>query len=215
GSLLPAVVIGWGLAVLLRRAGVGVAGSLVLHLIAGLVLVTVQFAPGTHLLGVPTPDTARSLARAVESSFAEFSELVAPVPARDGFLVVVAAGLWVFAYFLDTAAARFRGNVQGAVPHTAVFVTVGVLDRSSGRGRGAVDRRRPPPRGPRLHRPGGGRHRGRAGRGRRRGTVRPHLRTAGRPALAGPWRRAAHRGQPVRRAPFAAGPAQRRGRVHR
>lgn len=133
GSLLPAVVIGWGLAVLLRRAGVGVAGSLVLHLIAGLVLVTVQFAPGTHLLGVPTPDTARSLARAVESSFAEFSELVAPVPARDGFLVVVAAGLWVFAYFLDTAAARFRGNVQGAVPHTAVFVTVGVLARSSGR----------------------------------------------------------------------------------
>ncbi len=133
GRLLPTVVIGWALAAALRRLRAPVGVGLAVHLVVGAVLLTVQFAPGTHLLGLPTPDTAHALGRAIESSFAEFSELVAPVPPRDGFLVVIAAGLWIFAAFLDIAAERFHGTVQAAVPHTTVFVTVGVLARSSGR----------------------------------------------------------------------------------
>lgn len=133
-TLAPLVALAWFIPVLLRRvARWSVRSSLGVHLAVGIVVLTVRFAPGTHFAGVPTGRTVSALRDAVDTSFGDFSQLVAPVPVSDGFLVVLAGALWVFAYFADTAAMRYRGVVQAAVPHTAVFLALGILARGSGR----------------------------------------------------------------------------------
>lgn len=131
--LAPLLLMAWALPVILRRARLGVAPAMALHLAVGLVAVTVRFAPGTHLFGLPTPRSFRALGDGIDASFAEFSELVAPVQVTAGFLIVIAAAMWVFAFFADTAAMRYRGVVQAAIPYLAVFLTLGVLARGPGR----------------------------------------------------------------------------------
>jgi transglutaminase-like putative cysteine protease len=131
--LAPALLLGWAVPLVLRRLRANVAIALAVHVAVGIVLLTVQFAPGTHFLGVPSPATLTEIGAAVDASFGEFSELVAPVPASDGFLVAIAAGFWLFAFFADLAAMRYRATVQAAVPYLSVFLTVGILSRETGR----------------------------------------------------------------------------------
>ena len=132
-SLLPLVVLAWLSALALRRLRVVPPLAIGVHVAVGIVVLTVRFAPGTHTLGIPSGHTFSTLSAAIDSSFSEFSRLVAPVPVTDGFLVVIAGALWLFALFADAAALRYRGVVQAAVPHTAVFLAIGVLARESGR----------------------------------------------------------------------------------
>jgi transglutaminase-like putative cysteine protease len=136
--LLPTVLLAWAIPLALRRAGAGVGFAMAVQGLVATAALTIQFAPGTHTLGIPSPTSVSALAAAVRDSFAEFSDLVAPVAVSDGFLVVIAAGLWVFALFADTAAMRYRGTVQAAVPYTSVFLTVGILARTGGRTAAAV-----------------------------------------------------------------------------
>lgn len=131
--LAPSLVLAWAISAALRRLRVPAGAALAVHLVTGVVALTVQFAPGTHVAGLPTFHTLEVLGAAIEQSFADFSELVAPVPSTDGFLVVIAACLWVFAFFSDTAAVRYRGTAQAVIPHVAVFGSVAILARSSGR----------------------------------------------------------------------------------
>lgn len=132
-SLLPLIVLAWLSALVLRRLRVASLVAIPVHLAVGVLALTVRFAPGTHTLGIPSGHTLSTLSDAVDASFSEFSRLVAPVPVTDGFLVVIAAALWLFALFADAAALRYRGVVQAAIPHTAVFLAIGVLARESGR----------------------------------------------------------------------------------
>jgi len=132
-ELAVPVVAAWGLASTLRHLNVRIAVALALHTLVGVVLLTVMFAPGTHLLGVPTPDTLDLLSTSVSESFSAFSRLVAPVETTDGFLVVIAAALWIFAFFADTAAFRYAGPVQAAVPYLSSFLATGILAREHGR----------------------------------------------------------------------------------
>ncbi len=138
GRLLVPVAAGWALAVLLRRLGMGALLATAAHLVAGVFVLCWWFVPGTLAVVVPTPASAAAMADLVGRSFSEFSELIAPVPAQDGFLVVIAAVLWVFASFADTAAMRFAAPVQAAVPATAAFVAIGILAREPGRLAAAV-----------------------------------------------------------------------------
>ena len=139
GRLGPFVVLAWLTALVLRRLRAGIAVAVATHLVVGALVLTWWFAGGTQLLGVvPGPTSLDVLRSEISRSFAEVPELIAPVVATDGFLVVIAAGLWVLALFGDTAAFRYRGTVQAAVPYGAVFVATGILARDSGRVASAV-----------------------------------------------------------------------------
>ena len=134
GRLAPIVVLAWLTAVVLRRFRVGIAVSVVAHLAIGVAALSWWFAAGTQYLGVvPGPATLDAWRDEISRSFAEVPDLVAPVAASNGFLVVIAAGFWFLALFGDTAAFRYRGTVQAAVPYGAVFVATGILARDSGR----------------------------------------------------------------------------------
>ena len=132
------VVVAWAAALGTRRAGLRVSVSVAVQYAIGILVLSWMFAPGTLLVILPTPETWRVLAEEVAASFSSFSELVAPVPATDGFLFVIAAALWVIAGFADTAALRFRAPLQAAVPYVSTFAAVGILARDSGRTTAAV-----------------------------------------------------------------------------
>lgn len=133
GRLLVPLGAAWGIAVALRRVGVRTGAATAIHLFVGALVIAWWFAADTLWLVLPTPGTARALGEQISASFAEFSDLVAPVPASNGFLVVALAVLWVFASFADTASFRYRSPVQAAIPYAAAFVAIGLLARESGR----------------------------------------------------------------------------------
>ncbi len=133
GLLAIPVTVSWLLSLLLRRTGTGVALSSVVQTGVAVLVLSWLFAPDTLALFLPTPATWTALAAEVSSSFSSFSELVAPVPATDGFLFVIGAALWTIGTFADIAAIRYRAPVQAAVPYVASFVAVGILARDSGR----------------------------------------------------------------------------------
>lgn len=134
GRLGLLVALAWLVALVLRRCRMAVGPALLVHLLGGAVVLSLWFAGGTQVLGVvPGPATIDVLRTEIGAAFAAVPDLVAPVRPSDGFVVVIAAGLWVLAFFGDTAAFRFRGTVQAAVPYGAVFVATGILARDSGR----------------------------------------------------------------------------------
>jgi transglutaminase-like putative cysteine protease len=133
GPLSIAVVASWALAVLTRRLGLGVGWSGLVSTLAGVLVLSWIFAGDTTFAGLPTPATARAVIGEVRLSFVDFSSLVAPVRATDGFLVVLAAVMWSFTFFADTAALRYRGPVQAVIPYASAFVATGVLAREVGR----------------------------------------------------------------------------------
>ena len=128
-----ALVTPWLLALTLRRLRVGLAAALAAQLLAAVVLLTALFAPGSSRFLLPTPETARLLSSSISTSFTEFSQLVAPVPATKGFIIVIAVGFWLFISFADAAAFRFAGPAQAATPFLTTFLAVGLLSRDSAR----------------------------------------------------------------------------------
>lgn len=132
------LIAAWGVGVATRRGGLRVGAATLVHVLVAVPVLSWVFAPGTLLVVLPTPTTATFLRDQVDVAFSSFSDLVAPVPAEDGFLVVIAAGLWVIAAFADTAAIRFRAPLQAAIPYVSSFAAVGILARDSGRTAAAV-----------------------------------------------------------------------------
>jgi transglutaminase-like putative cysteine protease len=133
GRLAIPLVASWAIALVLRRVGVRTLPATLVHLTIGTILLTVMFAEGTHVLGLPTTATLELLSSEVSTSFSAFSRLIAPVTPTDGFLVVIAAGFWVFGLFADTAALRYSGPVQAAIPYVSTFLATGILAREHGR----------------------------------------------------------------------------------
>jgi transglutaminase-like putative cysteine protease len=138
GQLALVVVVAWALSIVLRRLGAGLVAATAAHLFAAAFVLSWVVAPGTVAVVLPTPETASQLTGEVSDSFGTFSDLVAPVEATPGFLVVIAACLWLLVAFADTAALRFAAPVQAAVPYVATFAAVGILARSSGRVTAAI-----------------------------------------------------------------------------
>ena len=132
------LVVAWGIAVATRRGGLRVGSSALVHAVVAVAVLSWVFAPSTLLVVLPTPTTVTFLRDEVAGAFSAFSDLVAPVPAEGGFLVVIAAGLWVVAVFADAAAIRFRAPLQAAIPYVSTFAAVGILARDSGRTTAAV-----------------------------------------------------------------------------
>lgn len=138
GRLALPVTAAWALSILLRRARVRTGPGIVVQVLAAVLVLSWAFAPGSLAVLVPTAGTASELAQQVGDSFAAFDDLIAPVPATTGFLVVVAAALWLIVVFADIAALRFGAPVQAAVPYVSTFAAVGILARESGRSTSAI-----------------------------------------------------------------------------
>ncbi len=133
GPLALAVSVSWVVALVTRRLRVGVGVSGLISLVSCVLVTTWTNAAHTTFVGLPTLATADVLLVDIRRSFGDFSDLVAPVAATRGFLIVLALVLWAFTFFADTAAFRYRGPVQAVIPYTSAFIAIGVLSRDTGR----------------------------------------------------------------------------------
>lgn len=132
-TLAVPVLGSWGVAVALRRLRVPVGPSIAASLAIGVVVLAWRFAPTTTWFGVPTPATATAFADQVRTAFGGFADQIAPVPARDGFLIGIAAVMWLFGCFADLSAMRYSAPVQAVIPYAAAVAASGILARGTGR----------------------------------------------------------------------------------
>ena len=138
GSLAVPLTLCWASTLLLRRLRVPVGLAGLASLGVAVVVLTWRYAPGTSVAGIPTGATLDALREQMRTSFGDFSRIVAPVEPDNGFLIVLAAIMWVFGFFADTAAFRFRGPIQAIIPYASTFVASGILAREPGRAGAAL-----------------------------------------------------------------------------
>ncbi|MCO5318047.1 MAG: transglutaminaseTgpA domain-containing protein [Microthrixaceae bacterium] len=131
--LAAAVVGSWALSAALRRTTMNGWAAEILHGVFGLVLLLVIVAPAERWGILPTWSSLTSAVDTIRADFMTFDREVAPLEARTGHLVVMAALLWVLTMFNSTTAMRMRASVQAAVPHLFAFVGLGFVSREAGR----------------------------------------------------------------------------------
>ena len=128
--LLPiaaAAVVGHGIAVLLRRVGLGPLLSTVAHLsLLPLFLAWTRYHTTTANL-LPSGRTLDAISGDVADAWDIFLDISAPVPAAPGFIVVAMATAWVVALASDSLAFRLDATVEALAPATGLFLFASIL----------------------------------------------------------------------------------------
>ncbi|MEI2699321.1 MAG: transglutaminaseTgpA domain-containing protein [Microthrixaceae bacterium] len=128
----------WAMTIAARRLRFGAVPSTVLQVVAAALVLGWVFLADHLRLGVPMAGALSEAAYQVRASFSPFTQLVAPVPPSNGFLLVIAAGMWAMVVFADVASIRFRAPVQAVLPYLAAFLALGLLARDSGRATASI-----------------------------------------------------------------------------
>ena len=81
GSLAIPVIGSWLAALVMRRLRVPVLAALAVSILIGVVVLTLQFAPGTSMVGLPTGSSIDAVRAALDESFGGFNRMIAPVDA--------------------------------------------------------------------------------------------------------------------------------------
>jgi transglutaminase-like putative cysteine protease len=116
-------------AAVVRRLRLRLWIAIPLVVLAGVLIITWLYLPGSTTLGIPTGRTLDLARSQLTGAFSPFRKLIAPVPITAGFELTMAAGLWVLAVFSDAAAFGGEAPVQALVPHATVFVGSAVFAR--------------------------------------------------------------------------------------
>ncbi len=126
------VAAAWALTISVRRLRIAPLPATALQLVSAVLVIGWVFLAEHMRWGLPTPTVLKEAVEHVRTDFALFADLIAPVPASTGFLLGIAAAMWVMVVFADIAAVRFRAPAQAALPYAALFVAVGLLPHGTG-----------------------------------------------------------------------------------
>ncbi len=122
------------LALVCRRAGMGIAASAAFSVL-GVVLVTGWVLyPDTTWWGVPNLSTFDAARSDLSGVWALFQEVKAPAPVDPGFLLIAALALWLSAFVADWAAFRLWVPFEAIVPTATLFVFCAMLGAPRHRG---------------------------------------------------------------------------------
>lgn len=125
--IAAAAVVGHGLAVLLRRIGLGPLLSTVAHLsLLPLFLAWTRYRATTANL-LPSGQTLDAISTDLADSWKIFLDISAPVPAAPGFVVAAMATAWVVAMASDSLAFRLEATVEALAPATGLFLFASIL----------------------------------------------------------------------------------------
>lgn len=130
-DLLIVVIASHGLAIVCRRAGLGMATSALVSAVGLLVVGNVVFFPETSGRVLPSRETFDLLSDDLSLAWTAFSAQQAPVEPLRGFLVTAAAALWWVAALADWAAFRLRSQLETIAPATTLFVFTALLGDGS------------------------------------------------------------------------------------
>ncbi len=125
--MLVVVAVGHGLAVVLRRVGVGLAGAALLSGIGLFVTLGWVIEPQTLTFGLPLGPTWHAMRVDLASAADLFNQVRAPTPAIRGFVLACAAVAWAMAFAADMFAFRARARFEALVPSFVLFLFGAVL----------------------------------------------------------------------------------------
>jgi transglutaminase-like putative cysteine protease len=132
GPLVANAVAAHLVAAVLRRRGVGLGvASAVMAVAAGLV-VTWSCYWSTTTLGLPTGRTSSKIGDDLDQAWSLYKDVVAPTPARTGFVVASAIAIWVIAYVADWAAFRLWVPFESTLPAGTLFLFTALLGTERG-----------------------------------------------------------------------------------
>lgn len=130
-ELVAQAGVAFGLMAVTRRRGIRLSLSTLATLAAGTIMLAYLYARETTFGGLPTLSTAGALGDDIREAFTGFSEISAPVEAVDGFMIVVAAAVWLSAVIGDWWAFRVGASLEATFPPTTLFLVVSVLGDGS------------------------------------------------------------------------------------
>lgn len=130
--LLAVAVTGHAVAAAARRAHLAVAVSILLSLVATVFVYCWAAVPSTTAAGLPGPATLDTLARQLTAAREAFRTVQAPTAALGGFVVVLAALVWIVTVASDWLAFRLQARAEALVPAGGLFLIgtiLGVTER--------------------------------------------------------------------------------------
>jgi len=131
--LLTAALVGHGVMLAGRRAGVALPLSAAAAL-AGVALAGAWILlPASTTYGIPGPGTLSAARDALADAWSQFGDVVAPAPPTDGFLLAAMIGVGLTAVLADWAAFRMRVLFEAVVPSFTLFVFTATLGDGGGR----------------------------------------------------------------------------------
>lgn len=128
GGLVVVAAIASLLAAALRRRGVGIILSTVVHTVVGIVVISNVYMPDEVTNLLPTPHGLGVAYSSIVDELAVLRVAVPPVEPTTGILLIIAVLVWLLAFFADTAALRVHATAQAVLPFVIVFVAVGVSE---------------------------------------------------------------------------------------
>jgi transglutaminase-like putative cysteine protease len=134
GPLVANAVVAHLVAAALRRRGAPLAVvGVVMAAAAGLVIAWTCYW-STTTLGIPTGSTLDAVRDDLDQAWRLYQDVVAPTPARTGFVVASALAIWVIAYVADWAAFRLWVPFESTLPAATLFLFTALLGTERGRG---------------------------------------------------------------------------------
>lgn len=127
--LLLTAALAHGAGALLRRLGVGVVLQLAAVALGTALVISWIHAPDTLRYLLPTSETLRVVAGALDEALMLYPEARAPTEPIAGFVIASMIGVAVVATMSDIAAFRLGAEIQALIPPLTVFVFCSVLGR--------------------------------------------------------------------------------------
>ena len=127
GDLVIFTTAAWLVTAGARRARLPLPVVGVLEVGGAALVATWLLFPDTAAWGLPTGDTLRAAADAVDVAGREFRTVTAPTEPLVGFHLLSGLALWAAVQFADWAAFRLRATVEALAPATVIFVFCSVL----------------------------------------------------------------------------------------
>ncbi|MGI9080585.1 MAG: transglutaminaseTgpA domain-containing protein [Acidimicrobiales bacterium] len=125
--MLVVVVAGHGLAVAMRRLGIGLPLATVISGLGLLVVVGWVIEPQSLTLGLPLGGTWHAIRVDLASAADQFAHVRAPTATTRGFVVACAMAAWTSSFAADTFAFRAGARFEAIIPSFVVFLFGAIL----------------------------------------------------------------------------------------
>jgi transglutaminase-like putative cysteine protease len=133
GPLVANAIAAHGLAIVLRRRGIGLGLSTV-AMAGGAALVTTWSCYwSTTVAGIPTGRTLSLVGDDLTTSWHEYQHVDAPAAVLTGYLVASALAIWVIAYVADWAAFRLWVPFESTLPAGTLVLFASLIGADRGR----------------------------------------------------------------------------------
>jgi transglutaminase-like putative cysteine protease len=121
GPALLAAILAMAVSMASRRLGLPPSVTFVVGLAGLLWYLTLIFEPSKTFYGLPSPGAARGLYEAIHTAYDRSRVDFAPVPVREGYVVLITGGFWLASAIGEVATFRWRRPLIAAAPFLALF----------------------------------------------------------------------------------------------